>query len=62
MARNNLTWITGDITGNIYLDPVHLDGKEVQFLRMSLMFKRVTGAAILRGLRLCVYGVTCEYL
>ena len=39
MARNNLTWIKGDITGDIYFDHVHLEGKEVQFLRLILMIK-----------------------
>ncbi len=45
MARNNLTWIKGDITGDIYFDHVHLEGKEVQFLRLILMIKGVIGAA-----------------
>ena len=40
MARNNLTWIKGDI----YFDLVHLGGKEVQVLRPILMIKGVTGA------------------
>ena len=26
MARNNLAWIKGDITGDIYYDNPHLDG------------------------------------
>ena len=34
MTRNNLTWIKGDITGNIYFDHVHIEGKEVQFLKV----------------------------
>ncbi len=31
MARNNLTWIKGDITGDIYYDNFHLDSKDVQY-------------------------------
>ena len=45
MARNNLTWIKGDITGNIYFDHVHIEGKEVQFLRLILMINQVRGVA-----------------
>ena len=31
MARNNLTWIKGDITGDIYYDTFHLDSKDIQY-------------------------------
>ena len=58
MTRNNLTWIKGDI----YLDHVHLDGKEVQFLHLILMIDGVTEAARVRRLRVCVYGKTCTHL
>jgi len=60
MARNNLTWIKGDITGDIYYDLFKLDGKEVQYLRLYLMVKGVVGAAGVRGLRVCVYGPLAE--
>jgi hypothetical protein len=54
MARNNLTWIKGDITGDIYYDIFHLEAKDVQYLRLYLMVKGVAGAAGVKGLR--VYG------
>ena len=60
MARNNLTWIKGDITGDIYYDLFRLDEKEVQYLRMYLMVKGVAGAAAVKGLRVCVYGPLAE--
>ena len=58
MTRNNLTWIKGDI----YLDHVHLEGKEVQFLRLILMINCVTGVARVCRLHVCVYGDTCTHL
>jgi hypothetical protein len=60
VARNNLTWIKGDITGDIYYDNFHLDSKDVQYLRLYLMIKGVIGAAAVKGLRLCVYGPLAE--
>ena len=60
MARNNLTWIKGDITGDIYFDNFHLDSKDVQYLRLYLMIKGVVGAAAVKGLRVCVYGPLAE--
>ena len=60
MARNNLAWIKGDITGDIYYDLFRLDEKEVQYLRMYLMVKGVAGAAAVKGLRVCVYGPLAE--
>ena len=60
MARNNQTWIKGDITRDIYFDHVHLDGKEIPFLRLILMTKGVVGAAQVRGLRVVVYGPLAE--
>ena len=60
MARNNLTWIKGDITGDIYYDTIHLDEKDVQYLRLYLMIKGVAGAAGVKGLRVCVYGPLAE--
>ncbi len=60
MARNNLTWVKGDITGDIYYDIFHLDSKDVQYLRMYLMIKGVFGAAAVKGLRICVYGPLAE--
>ena len=60
MARNNLTWIKGDITGDIYYDIFRLDGKEVQYLRLYLMIKGVVGASAVKGLRVCVYGPLAE--
>jgi hypothetical protein len=60
VARNNLTWIKGDITGDIYYDIFRLDGKDVQYLRLYLMIKGVVGAAAVKGLRVCVYGVLAE--
>lgn len=32
MARNNLNWIKGDITSDIYYDNFRLDSKNVQYL------------------------------
>ena len=49
MARNNLAWIKGDITGDIYYDNFHLDAKDVQYLRLYLMIKGVVGAASVNG-------------
>ena len=60
MARNNHVWVKGDITGDIYYDLFKLDGKEVQYLRLYLMLKGVTGAAGVKGLRTCVYGPLAE--
>ena len=60
MARNNLTWIKGDITGDIYFDHVHIEGKEVQFLRLILMINQVRGSGRVHGLRVCVYGPLAE--
>jgi len=60
MARNNLTWIKGDITGDIYYDIFHLEAKDVQYLRLYLMVKGVAGAAGVKGLRVCVYGPLAE--
>ena len=60
MARNNMTWIKGDITGDIYYDTILLDKKDVQYLRLFLMIKGVTGAAAVHGLRVCVYGPLAE--
>ncbi len=33
MARNNLTWIKGDITGDIYYDLFKLESQDIQYLR-----------------------------
>lgn len=55
MARNNLAWIKGDITGDIYYDNFHLDSKDVQYLRLYLMIKGVVGAASVNGKRVCLY-------
>ena len=60
MARNNLTWIKGDITGDIYYDLFKLDGQDIQYLRVYLMVKGVFGAASVNGLRVCVYGPLAE--
>ena len=60
MARNNLAWIKGDITGDIYYDNFHLDSKDVQYLRLYLMIKGVVGAAAVKGVRVCVYGPLAE--
>jgi hypothetical protein len=60
VARNNLTWIKGDITGDIYYDNFHLDSKDVQYLRLYLMIKGVVGAAAVKGVRVCVYGPLAE--
>lgn len=60
MARNNLTWIKGDITGDIYYDNFHLDSKDVQYLRLYLMIKGVVGATAVKGLRVCIYGPLAE--
>jgi hypothetical protein len=60
VARNNLTWIKGDITGDIYYDNFHLDSKDVQYLRLYLMIKGVVGAAAVKGLRVGVYGPLAE--
>ena len=60
MARNNLAWIKGDITGDIYYDNFHLDSKDVQYLRLYLMIKGVVGAASVNGVRVCVYGPLAE--
>jgi hypothetical protein len=60
MARNNMTWIKGDITGDIYFDILRLNAKDVQFLRLYLMVKGVFGSAGVKGLRVCVYGPLAE--
>ncbi len=60
MARNNLTWIKGDITGDVYYDVLRLDSQDVQYLRLYLMVKGVIGAAGVKGLRICVYGPLAE--
>jgi pimeloyl-ACP methyl ester carboxylesterase len=60
MARNNLTWVKGDITGDIYYDLFKLDNKDIQYLRLYLMVKGVFGAAGVNGLRVCVYGPLAE--
>jgi hypothetical protein len=60
VARNNLTWIKGDITGDIYYDNFHLESKDVQYLRLYLMIKGVVGAAAVKGLRVCIYGPLAE--
>ena len=48
VARDNLAWVKGDITGDIYFDIFHLDGKDVQYLRLYLMVKGVVGAVRVR--------------
>ena len=58
MARNNLTWIKGDITGDIYYDIFRLDGKDVQYLRLYLMIKGVFGARRSRG---CAFAFTVRW-
>jgi hypothetical protein len=60
VARNNLTWIKGDITGDIYYDNFHLESKDIQYLRLYLMVKGVVGSAAVKGLRVCVYGPLAE--
>lgn len=60
MARNNLVWIKGDITGDIYYDLFRLNEKEIQYLRLYLMVKGVIGASAVKGLRVCVYGPLAE--
>ena len=60
MARNNLTWIKGDITSDIYFDIFQLESKDIQYLRLYLMIKGVYGAAAVKGLRVCVYGPLAE--
>jgi hypothetical protein len=60
MARNNLIWIKGDITGDVYYDIFNLESKNVQYLRLYMMVKGVTGAASAKGLRICVYGPLAE--
>jgi hypothetical protein len=60
VARNNLTWIKGDITGDIYFDIFHLDSKDVQYLRLYLMIKGVVRSVAVKGLRVCVYGPLAE--
>jgi hypothetical protein len=60
VARNNLAWIKGDITGDIYYDIFRLDSKDVQYLRLYLMIKGVVGSAAVNGLRVCVYGPLAE--
>ena len=60
MTRNNLIWIKGDITGDIYYDLFKLDGQDIQYLRVYLMVKGVFGAASVSGLRVCVYGPLAE--
>ncbi len=62
MARNNLAWIKGDITGDIYYDNFHLDSKDVQYLRLYLTIKGVVGAASVNGVRVCVYGPLADLL
>lgn len=41
MARNNLTWINGDITSYIYYDNFHLDSMDVQCLPLYLVIQGV---------------------
>jgi hypothetical protein len=60
VARNNLAWIKGDITGDIYYDIVHLDSKDGQYLRLYLMIKGLVGAVAVKGVRVCVYGPLAE--
>ena len=56
MTHNKQTRIKGDITGDIYFDHDHLEGKGVQFLRLILMIKGVIGAA-----GVCTHGRTFVY-
>jgi hypothetical protein len=60
MARNNLTWTKGDITGAIYYEIFQLDSKDVQYLRLYLMVEGVSGSAGVKGLWFCVYGPLAE--
>jgi len=60
VARNNLAWFKGDITGDIYYDNFHLDSKDVQYLRLYLMIKGGVGAAAVKGVRVCVYCPLAE--
>ena len=41
MARNNLIWIKGDITGDIYYDTFRYDTKKVQYLHLYLRVNEV---------------------
>ncbi len=60
MARNNLTWIKGDITGDIYYDLFKPDSQDIRYLRPYLMVKGMFGAAGVNGLWACVYGLLAE--
>lgn len=60
MARNNMTWIKGDITGDNYFDIFRLDAKDIQYLRLYQIIKGVFGSAGVKGLRVCVYGPMAE--
>ena len=53
MARNNLTWIKGAITGDIFYGIFHLDSRDVQYLHLYLMIEGVVGSAAVKGLRVC---------
>jgi single-stranded DNA-binding protein len=60
MARNNLCWVKGDITSDIYYDILKLNGQDIQFLRLYLMVKGVKGSKGVKGLRTCIYGPMAE--
>ncbi|MGA2110585.1 MAG: single-stranded DNA-binding protein [Anaerolineales bacterium] len=60
MARNNLVFVVGDITSDMYYDTFQLDGKAVPFLRMHLMVDGTDGASSVFGLRIVVYGTLAE--
>jgi hypothetical protein len=60
VARNNLAWIKGDITSDIYYDIFHLDSKDGQHIRLYRMIKGLVGAAAVKGVRVCAYGPLAE--
>ncbi len=62
MARNNLIWIKGDITGDIYYDTFRYETREIQYLRLYLMIDQVYGTNQVKGLRVCVYGAHAEFV
>ena len=61
MAQGNMTWLRGDITGDIYFDYLHPKvGQTIPYIRLYLMVNGTPEAKAIKGLRILAYGTLAE--
>jgi len=61
MAQGNLTWLRGDITGDIYFDYLYPPNQApMPYIRLYLMIDGSPEAKPVKGLRILVYGSLAE--